>query len=582
MGFTLFNPPIEHVLVERRFATFAPVSFTDYPKSWNMAGLTTGQFSILRSLPAVGLGLWLLSPTPPGCAQPPPLAQTFNPQGEQTEAFEAEHFSLASTASAQPTVTQLTDVAPTDWAFQALQNLVERYDCLVDYGDGTFRGDRRLTRFEFAAALNACVTAVIAQTAGEPMTENDLQVLQGLQQAFADELGLFDSRLTALEGQTAALSTQSFSTTTQLRGEIVLSVEQLGGGDQPNGSGDRLPQALTFGSRARFNLDTSFTGQDLLRLRLDVLNPAVLNAKATGTQMTRLAFDRSNQNEVDIGSFFYRFPLGEALSVQVDAAQGTYSMNVLPTFNPGIASGISGAVSRFGRFSPIYYQGFPGVGITGQYDFGERVSLAVGYLSRENTASDPTVGIFGGGYTALAQLAIYPSKTTALGLTYAHSYYPPGAVAVAGGTGSRLANAPFGNLATSADHLGLESSLRLGSGVNLSGWAGLSFATAEASSGAIAAGDAATLFNWALTLGLPNLGGRGNLGGLIVGQPPKVTANSGGAIDGASAWHLETFYRYQLNEHIALIPGFFVVLNPEHDSANEAIWLASFRTVFQF
>jgi len=155
-------------------------------------------------------------------------------------------------------------------------------------------------------------------------------------------------------------------------------------------------------------------------------------------------------------------------------------------------------------------------------------------------------------------------------------------VAVTAGTGSRLANAPFGNLATSADHLGVQSSLRLGPGVNLSGWAGLSFANAETSGGAVTAGDSATLFNWALTLGLPNLGGRGNLGGVIVGQPPKVTANTSGPVDGASAWHLETFYRYRVNEFVSLIPGFFVVLNPDNNSANDAIWVASFRTVFQF
>ena len=140
------------------------------------------------------------------------------------------------------------------------------------------------------------------------------------------------------------------------------------------------------------------------------------------------------------------------------------------------------------------------------------MSLALGYLARENFATDPNIGLFGGGYAALAQLEVRPSQGVNLGLTYVRAYYPTGAVAVTAGTGSRLANAPFGNLATSADHLGVQSSLRLGPGVNLSGWAGLSFANAETSGGAVTAGDSATLFNWALTLGLPNLGGRGKPG----------------------------------------------------------------------
>jgi uncharacterized protein involved in exopolysaccharide biosynthesis len=32
-------------------------------------------------------------------------------------------------------VTQLSDVRPTDWAFQALQSLVERYGCIAGYPD---------------------------------------------------------------------------------------------------------------------------------------------------------------------------------------------------------------------------------------------------------------------------------------------------------------------------------------------------------------------------------------------------------------------------------------------------------------
>lgn len=39
-------------------------------------------------------------------------------------------------------VSQLSDVQPTDWAFQALQSLVERYGCIAGYPNGTYRGNR--------------------------------------------------------------------------------------------------------------------------------------------------------------------------------------------------------------------------------------------------------------------------------------------------------------------------------------------------------------------------------------------------------------------------------------------------------
>jgi len=52
-------------------------------------------------------------------------------------------------------ISQFADVKPTDWAYQALSNLIERYGCVAGYPDGTFKGGRAMTRFEAAALLNA-------------------------------------------------------------------------------------------------------------------------------------------------------------------------------------------------------------------------------------------------------------------------------------------------------------------------------------------------------------------------------------------------------------------------------------------
>ena len=351
------------------------------------------------------------------------------------------------------------------------------------------------------------------------------------------------------------------------------------GDEQANGSGNDLPDELTFGSRARLNFDTSFTGQDLLKIRLDGLNPTRLNAPVTGTNMTRLAVDRSTNNNVDIGKLFYRFPVSDRFGLHIDATRGAYQANVSSTFNPGFASPISGAVSRFGRFNPIYYQGALGTGITGVYDLSSDLTLSAGYLTRSD-AADAGVGLFDGGYTALAQMDFRPSDAVGLGVVYAHSYYPTGEVAVTAGTGSRLANAPFGNnTATSANHFGLQSSVKLGTKATLSGWAGLSLANAESGS---RDGDDATLLNWAVTLGFPNLGGKGHFGGLLVGQPPRVLSNDGGPDEDDGTLHLEAFYRYRMSPNISIIPGFFVLINPENDSDNDTIWVGSLRTVFRF
>ncbi|MEL6249570.1 MAG: iron uptake porin [Cyanobacteria bacterium J06626_23] len=492
----------------------------------------------------------------------------------------AETSPATAPLTAVVSVQELSDVSPSDWAFTAVQRLIEDYGCLEGYPDETFRGNRAVTRFEFAALLSACLDTIAQLLGSSQPTADDLATIQRLQDSFRDELAALDARVATLEADTATLEANQFSTTTRLRGEAVFSLEQLFGDERPNG-GD-LPTELAFGSRVRLNFDTSFTGQDLLKIRLDGLSPVRLNAPVTGTNMTRLAFDRANNNSLDIGKLFYRFPVSARLGFHIDATRGAYQANVSSTFNPGFASPILGAVSRFGRFNPIYYQGALGTGITGVYDLSDNLTFSAGYLARGG-ASDPSTGLFGGGYTALAQVDYRPSNAVGLGLTYARSYYPSGEVAVAAGTGSRLANAPFGNnTATSADHLGLQSTIRLAPGATLSGWAGLSFANAEATGGTAQAGDDATLLNWAVTLGLPNLGRRGNFGGLVVGQPYRVLSNSGGPDEDDSAWHLEGFYRYQVNPNLSLIPGVIVLLNPENNSANDSIVVGSFRTVFRF
>jgi hypothetical protein len=74
-------------------------------------------------------------------------------------------------------VSQLSDVRPTDWAFQALQSLVERYGCIAGYPDRTYRGNRAITRYEFAAGLNACmdrVNELIAAATADMASKEDL------------------------------------------------------------------------------------------------------------------------------------------------------------------------------------------------------------------------------------------------------------------------------------------------------------------------------------------------------------------------------------------------------------------------
>jgi len=121
-------------------------------------------------------------------------------------------------------VSQLKDVQPNDWAFQALQSLVERYGCIVGYPDSSYRGNRALTRYEFAAGVNACLNRVnelITTATSDLVTREDLGILQKLQSEFVPELATLRGRVDSLEAKSAEIKANEFSTTTKLSGLIV-------------------------------------------------------------------------------------------------------------------------------------------------------------------------------------------------------------------------------------------------------------------------------------------------------------------------------------------------------------------------
>lgn len=499
------------------------------------------------------------------------------PAVSQLSQAPADQNALAQVTS----VSQLSDVQPTDWAFQALQSLVERYGCIAGYPDGTYRGNRSLTRYEFAAGVNACldrINELIAAATADTVRREDLATLQRLQEEFSAELATLRGRVDSLEAQAAELEANQFSTTTKLNGEVIFALADVFG-DTAAGGGE-LEVNTILADRARLNFDTSFTGKDLLRTRLQARNITPFNTANTGTNMTRLGFDGNEGNDVEIDDFFYRFPLGNAALVQIDFSNVEFNDNVY-TFNPAFDSSGRGAISRFGRFNPIYRQGDEGAGATVTFNPEGKFNVSVGYLAP--TANDPTegLGLFDGSYAALGQVAFRPSDNFDIGFTYARTYEnQESGVNLFGNTGSALANQPFGNIATSANHYGLQASVRAGRTLSLAGWAGYSTAQAEAGPNE---GDNAKMFNWAASLALQDFGVEGSQLGIIFGQPPKVTDNDGVlGEDPDTSYHLEGLYRLQLTDNIAITPGVMVIFNPEHNNDNDTIYVGTVRTTFSF
>ena len=121
-------------------------------------------------------------------------------------------------------VSQFSDVQPTDWAYQALSNLVTKYGCVAGYPNGTFKGKQAMTRFEAAALLNACLDRVTE------MTEQVKRLLK----EFEKELAVLKAKVDGLESKTAELAATQFSTTTKLKGQAVfwLGSSKFGGANK--------------------------------------------------------------------------------------------------------------------------------------------------------------------------------------------------------------------------------------------------------------------------------------------------------------------------------------------------------------
>jgi hypothetical protein len=553
----------------------------------------------------------------PSLPKPAESAQTTapatqNPSAtlEQLSQYSTEGAAESETQGQVTSVSQLSDVRPTDWAFQALQSLVERYGCIAGYPDGTFRGNRAMTRYEFAAGLNACldkVNELIRAGTTNLATKQDLAALQRLQEEFAAELATLRGRVDALEARTSELEANQFSTTTKLTGEAIFALSDDFGGKNSKAAFKNNNEAV-FQQRVRLNLNTSFTGRDLLLTRLQVGNGQRFNLGATneGTQTWNIVGRTDNVFALD--SLLYKFPVSQGLNVTIAANGGVWD-DIIPTTNPYFEDfdGGNGALSTFGQRNPIYRLG-GGAGIGFDYAFGGRgllggvfgpTSLSFGYLA--SNAANPTkgAGLFNGDYAAMGQLTFTPGRNLQVALNYNHGYFNRGNFGfdnglgngsgkLGGFTGTGVANSinglsdgftGFASRKVVSNSYGAQASFRLNPRFIVGGWAGLTNARV------IGIGDA-RIWNYAVTLALPDLGKEGNLLGFVVGREPYLdkleAAGNLGSFRNDTSWHLEGFYKYQLTDNISVTPGVVWITNPNQDKRNDDVIIGTLRTTFSF
>jgi len=487
-------------------------------------------------------------------------------------------------------INQFSDVKPTDWAFQALSNLIERYGCVAGYPDGTYRGAKAMTRYEAAALLNACLDRISEVT----------DELKRLMKEFEKELAVLRGRVDGLEAKVGELEATQFSTTTKLRGDTrwVLGALNYDGnqgdngvyGPDSKGKYVNLREALTFNYDVRLNFDTSFSGKDLLRttLRAGNFRDSGFTSSNPVTPLANLdaAFEESCGTGTDCGDvvainrLFYRFPIGSSFTAVVGGRMrqddglavkpSVYTADKILKFwdfngAPGAYSQLLGAGGGLWWKQP---------GKTG-FSFGGVYVSANGDAGAPNSdACTSYSGDCGGiGNSASQQSGTLQLAYTGKGwnITGAYTYNSAG-VNIAGTPLSQalLPNVYNGNgsgRVNSWSVAGYWQPLENGWFPSLSaGWGYNDYqygGTVESTKLLV---DSAASQSWYVGLNWRDLFAKGNALGFAVGQPTFITSLTGIGGDDIETYDgnyaFEVYYKFQVTDNIAVTPSLFWLSRP--------------------
>lgn len=93
-----------------------------------------------------------------------------------------------------------SDVPFSHWAYDAVSKLSTK-GLITGFPDGSFKGQRTMTRYELAMV----VARLLAKVEGKNMGRGDMAVIERLTTEFADELALLGVKVTALEDEVAVV-----------------------------------------------------------------------------------------------------------------------------------------------------------------------------------------------------------------------------------------------------------------------------------------------------------------------------------------------------------------------------------------
>ncbi|WP_166482544.1 iron uptake porin [Scytonema sp. UIC 10036] len=477
-------------------------------------------------------------------------------------------------------VSQLEDVQPTDWAFQSLQSLVERYGCIAGYPENVYRGNRALTRYEFAAGLNAClkrVNELIATATSDLARTEDLVTIKRLQEEFAAELTVLRGRVDTLEARSAELEANQFSTTTKLTGQVIMAVNAgaFDGERIISPTGQEIARSdpnATVLYRAALDLNTSFSGSDQLKIRIDTGsdngndNTAGFLEPTFGSVLD-YSVKPPRDNDFGLGRLYYTFKPFQNFTVSVGPDIRTTDYVDRNSY----------AYLSFRDFSTLAFVNnyilFPvnGPSAGAAIDWkpgGGAFTVRALYAAAE--AANPTdrgpirgtapfarllyptgsgeQGLFGDTYQSTVELEYAPSKSFAIRLQY---------------SGGELFDNRY-------DVFGANFELAFSPKFAIFGRYGFS------SYNETIYGDINPNY-WMAGVAFRDLFTQGALAGIAAGQPFIASE-----LGNSTQTNFEGFYNFPVSNNIQVTPLIQVIVNPSNQDANGTIITGTLRTVFSF
>lgn len=467
-------------------------------------------------------------------------------------------------------VTELKDVEDTDWAFSALQQLQQRYQCIQGYPDQTFRGKQAMTRYEFATLLHRCLRQLEVT-----IREQEQSTIQRLQTEFARELAILRGQVDAVTARVRELEVTQFSATTKLQGVVNFAAT--------NSSQTGKNTGIALQARSRLNFNTSFTGRDLLLTRFTVGNSVTPDLANGSSEFTQTHQWRGNtNNHVTLTKLSYRFPIGENAMAMLTPQGGYHGDYNMPAVNPFFEDSNAGTttLSVFAQRNPILSLG-GGSGAAISYQMNDTLLLGIGYYAPD--ASQPDNGLFNGSYSTGLRVKWEATENLSFGVNYLHSYFEQGDFGFNDGltdastvVGTAVVNNTLAQFPTITNAYGIEVLWQ----VNPKLAFGSRFGYTDVE--ALGQGEG-EVWNYSFSISFPELGQQNNFAGIIVGAQPYLGSLDGNPeLNNDIPWHVEGFYRWQVSDQVAITPGIIWHPNPNQDRTEADIVTSTVRMTVTF